>query len=213
MTNAQVTALHYGLIGFFALWTVILVPQLITHFARYGRPRLRSLVTTAAVLLYGCMTVAVVLLPLPSPGGKRLSQTVQLHPFQWIADILTELVKHDLSAAHWFTTLTFQQATMNVLLFVPLGVFARCLWRRGLFGTIALGFAASLLIEITQLTANFGTAPFVYRIFDIDDLMNNTFGAALGWLFGALLIALRAIPSTIDAQPTRRERVHLAEAR
>ena len=47
MTNAQVTALHYGLIGFFALWTVILVPQLITHFARYGRPRLRSLVTTA----------------------------------------------------------------------------------------------------------------------------------------------------------------------
>lgn len=213
MTNAQVTALQYGFLGFLALWSVCLVPQLIVQFARYGRPRARGLLTTAAVLLYATMALAVVLLPLPGPHTARLSQTVQLHPFQWIDDIHTELLKHGLSASHWITTLTFQQVAMNVLLFVPLGVFARLLWRRGIVGAGAIGLAASLLIEITQLTANFGTAPFVYRIFDVDDLMNNTFGAILGWIAGALLLTLVRRPSTIDAQPARRERVHLAQAR
>ena len=160
------------------------------------------------MLLYGCMTLAVVFLPLPGPGTRRLSQTVQLHPFQWIADIHTELLNH---GGTWFMTQTFQQACLNVLLFVPFGVFARILWRRGLTGTALIGFTASLLIEVTQLTANFGTAPYAYRIFDVDDLMNNTFGAVVGWVFGALLLTL--LRSPVDVQPARSERVHLAEAR
>lgn len=208
MTNAQLTALQYGFIAFLALWAVALVPQLITQLARYGGLRLRGLATTAAVLLYGCMTLAVVFLPLPGPSTRRLAQTVQLHPFQWIADIHTELLKH---GGPWFTTQTFQQACLNVLLFVPLGVFARILWRRGLTGTALIGFTASLFIEFAQLTANFGTAPHVYRIFDVDDLMNNTAGAIVGWVFGALLLTLRR--STVDVQPARRERVHLAQTR
>ena len=214
MTNAQVTALQYGLIGFLALWVVVLVPQLITQLARYGGLRPRGILTTAAVLFYGCMTLAVVLLPLPGPGTRRLDQTVQLHPFQWITDIHTELLKHGEPLSRWFMTQTFQQACLNVLLFVPLGVFARILWRRGLTGTVLIGFAASLLIEITQVTANFGTAPYVYRIFDVDDLMNNTLGAGVGWVAGALLLALvRGRRSTVDVQPARRERVHLAQTR
>ncbi|QRP46201.1 VanZ family protein [Amycolatopsis sp. FDAARGOS 1241] len=213
MTNAQVTALHYGLIGFLAVWGTILVPQLVLQLARYGRPRLRGLVTTAAVVFYACLALAVVLLPLPDADGRRLEQTVQLRPFQWIADIHTELVKHGLSAAHWFTTQTFQQAAMNVLLFVPLGVFARILWRRGLVGSLAVGATVSLAIEITQLTANFGTAPFAYRIFDVDDLINNTVGAGVGWIFGALLLALLAVPSAIHTHPARRERIDFAQTR
>jgi glycopeptide antibiotics resistance protein len=208
MTNAQVTALQYGFIGFLALWTVVLVPQLITQLARYGGLRVRGLLTTAAVLLYGCMTLAVVFLPLPGPGTRRLSQTVQLHPFQWITDIHTEVLKH---GSQWFMTQTFQQACLNVLLFVPLGVFARVLWRRGLIGTLLIGFTASLLIEITQLTANFGTAPYVYRIFDVDDLMNNASGAGVGWVFGALLLAV--LRSPVGVQPARSERVDFAETR
>jgi len=214
MTNAQVTALQDGFIGFLALWAVVLVPQLITQLARYGGLRPRGILTTAAVLLYGCMTLAVVLLPLPGPGTRRLTQTVQLHPFQWITDIHTELLKHGEPLSRWFLTQTFQQACLNVLLFVPLGVLARILWRRGLTGTFLIGFAASLLIEITQVTANFGTAPYVYRIFDVDDLVNNTLGAVVGWVFGALLLALvRGKRSTVGAQPARCERVDLAKAR
>jgi len=213
MTNAQVTAFTYGLIGFFAVWVTLLVPQLITHLARFGRVDLRRVGRTAAVTLYACLTLAVVFLPLPGPGTRRPGQTVQLHPFQWIEDIHTELLKHGLSASHALTTLTFQQVAMNVLLFVPLGLFARVLWKRGLIGTFLIGFTASLLIEITQLSANFGTAPFVYRIFDVDDLMNNTTGAVLGWLGGALFLALRKVPSVVGTQAVRSERIHLAHTR
>ncbi|QXV60797.1 VanZ family protein [Amycolatopsis sp. TNS106] len=215
MTNAQVTALQYGLIAFFALWATVLIPQLIVLHARHGRVRLRPVLTTAAVLLYTTMTLAVTFLPLPGPGFKRLSQTVQLNPFQWVSDIHTELLKHGLPMADWFTTQTFQQATMNVLLFVPLGFFARALWKRGLIGTTLIGLAASMLIEVTQLTANFGTAPYVYRIFDVDDLLNNTGGAMLGWIAGALLLSLvrKPAPSTVEVQPLRGERVDLAQVR
>ena len=193
---------------------MVLVPQLITQFARYGGLRPRGILTTAAVLLYGCMTLAVVLLPLPGPGARPPAQAVQPHPFQWITDIHTELLKHGEPLSRWFTTQTFQQVCLNILLFVPLGVFARLLWRRGLTGTVLIGFAASLLIEVTQVTANFGTAPYVYRIFDVDDLMNNTLGAGVGWVFGALLWALvRGRRSTVDVQPARRERVDLTQAR
>jgi glycopeptide antibiotics resistance protein len=213
MTNAQVTALAYGLIAFFAAWVTLLVPQLITHLARFGRVDLRRVARTAVVALYACLTLAVVFLPLPGPGTRHPSQTVQLHPFQWIEDIHTELLQHGLSASHALTTLTFQQVAMNVLLFVPLGWFARVLWKRGLIGTFLIGFTASLLIESTQLSANFGTAPFVYRIFDVDDLMNNTAGAILGWVAGALLLALRKVPSVVGPQVVRSERVHLTHTR
>src|SRR3981189_2537599 len=128
MTHAQVTALTYGLLAFIAVWATILIPQVILHLARFGRVDLRRVGTTAVVTLYACLTVAAVLLPLPCPNTKLPSQIVQLHPFQWIDDIHTELLKHGFPASHALTTLTFQQVAMNVLLFVPLGLFAPVLW-------------------------------------------------------------------------------------
>jgi glycopeptide antibiotics resistance protein len=213
MTYAQDTALTYGLLGFIAVWATILIPQVILHLARFGRVDLRRVGTTAAVTLYACLTVAVVLLPLPGADAKPPNQIVQLHPFQWIGDIHTELAKHGLSASHALTTLASQQVAMNALLFVPLGLFARILGERGLIGTTLIGFAASLLIETTQLTANFGPAPFAYRIFDVDDLMNNTAGAVLGWIAGALILTLCKTGSTVGTQPVRSERIDLAKAR
>jgi glycopeptide antibiotics resistance protein len=215
MTTAQASALQTGILGFLAIWGTLLVPQLITHLARFGRVDVRRVVVTGTVVLYACLALAVVFLPLPGPGARRLQQTVQLHPFQWVQDIGTELAKHGLSGAHALTTLTFQQVAMNVLLFVPLGLFARLLWRRGVVGATFLGFAVSFLVECVQITANFGTAPYVYRIFDVDDLLNNTAGAALGWIAAALYLALRsgARTSAGKAQPFRSERVHLTKAR
>lgn len=191
MTTAQATALQYGFLGFLAVWATLLVPQVLLHQARYGRVQPARVARTAVVTLYACLTLAVVLLPLPSAGDPHLSQNVQLVPLQWIADV----VRESQGAARptgALTTLAFEQLAMNVLLFVPLGIFARLLWRRRFAGAVAVGFGASALIEITQLTANFGTAPFAYRIFDVDDLMSNTTGAALGWILAALFALLRS---------------------
>lgn len=209
MTSAQVVALETGLLIFLALWATVLVPQLIIHRARFGRILPTRIATTAALLCYACLTLAVVLLPLPGPHSRRLTQTVQLVPFQWIADVRTDRVAPGLW--HSITTTAFEQMALNVLLFVPLGIAARLLWRRGLVGSTLIGFACSFAIELTQLTANWGTAPFQYRIFDVDDLITNTTGAALGWIVAAMLLALRA--SAVPVQTTRREWVHLTQAR
>jgi glycopeptide antibiotics resistance protein len=209
MTSAQVTALTTGLLAFFAIWATVLVPQLIMQRARFGRVVAGRVATTAAVLCYVCLALAVVFLPLPTPQTRPLAQTIQLVPFQWISEVRADAVGPGL--VHALTTTAFEQMALNVVLFVPLGIFARLLWRRGFVGTALLGFACSLLIEITQLTANWGTAPFQYRIFDVDDLITNTGGATLGWIAGALYLALRT--SAVRAQAGRSERVDLTEAR
>ncbi|KAA9161133.1 VanZ family protein [Amycolatopsis acidicola] len=214
MTTAQVTALRTGLLAFIAIWGTLLFPQLIVQWARFGRLVPRRIVSTAAVLGYACLALSMVFLPVPGPGTRQLAQTIQLVPFQWITDVRTDMTGSGLLSA--LTTTAFEQMALNVLLFVPLGLFARLLWRRGLIGTTLLGFVCALAIELTQLTANWGTAPFQYRIFDVDDLITNTTGAALGWIAGALFLALRASKapaSAVGAKASRGERIDLTETR
>lgn len=194
----------YGLLAFLVVWSVVLIPQLISHHAKFGRVYARRVVTSAAVTLYTCLAVAVVLLPLPAPGDARLTQTVQPVPFQWVADVATELDKYGLPHSQALFTQTFQQLAMNVLLFVPLGMFVVLLWRRGVRCATLTGLAASLAVEITQITAVFGTAPYVYRIFDVDDLMANTAGAALGGVGASLFLVLRRLMKA-DASTRTRE--------
>ena len=81
---------------------------------------------------------------------------------------------------------------LNVFLFVPLGMLARHLLRRGFATTVVIGFAVSLLIELTQLTGNWGLYPCAYRFFATADLITNTAGAAIG---AAIAPLLRLIPA------------------
>lgn len=204
MTSGQFTVLAYGLLAFLVVWGVVLVPQTISQLARFGVVHPRKLAITAAVVLYACLAFAFVFLPLPQAGDAAPAVTTQLTPFQWVADIHREL--SDGSASNPITAPAFKSFAMNVLLFTPLGLFARMLWRRGIVGATALGLLVSLAVELTQVTANFGTAPFVYRLFDVDDLMSNTVGALLGWLVAELLLTLRryrAVSSTDAARPSR----------
>lgn len=206
-----------GLLAFLAIWATVLIPQLIVQRARFGRIVVLRVVTTAAVLCYACLALAVVFLPLPGPRTTPLVQTIQLVPFQWITDVRADAIGPGLLDA--VSTTAFEQMALNVVLFVPLGIFVCVLWRRGFVGSTLLGFACSLAIEITQLTANWGTAPFQYRIFDVDDLITNTTGAALGWIAGALYLALRTsavgtkATGAVDTKAIGSERIDLTKTR
>ncbi|CAM4198881.1 VanZ family protein [Kibdelosporangium persicum] len=176
MTATQFTAIHFGLIGFAVVWPIVLLVL---------RGRVRPLVS-GAVTLYAMPALAVVFLPLPTATTPRLQQTIQLLPFQWVLDA----VGGDIMAV--------KQVFLNVLLFVPLGILARVMWQRTARQAVTLGFVASLTIEVTQLSGNFGTAPFVYRIFDVDDLMTNTFGSLIGWMFVNAIMRIR-VPERMSA--------------
>lgn len=61
----------------------------------------------------------------------------------------------------------------NVVIFVPVGIFAAYLWNFSLKRTAVFGFLISLTIESTQL--------LLPRTSDVDDLMLNTFGTVIGY--------------------------------
>lgn len=75
---------------------------------------------------------------------------------------------------------------LNVLLFVPLGVFLPLLWEafRAVKNTVLFGFGMSLTIELLQI--------FTYRATDVNDLITNTVGTLLGYTLAKIL--LRFLP-------------------
>lgn len=65
----------------------------------------------------------------------------------------------------------------NILIFMPFGflVPAMCRRLRGFFRVVLLGFELSLVVECVQLLTKTGS-------FDVDDLLLNTVGSAIGVL-------------------------------
>ncbi len=90
----------------------------------------------------------------------------------------------------------------NVLAFAPAGALAVPALRRGLLGGTLAGTAVSVVIEVVQLGLG--------RVFDVDDLLLNALGAALGaWCAVGVRAARarrRAAADGPDAGPGR-ERV------
>lgn len=65
---------------------------------------------------------------------------------------------------------------LNILLFVPLGVFLPMIWNQDLFTlkrTVMFGMGLSFMIEVSQL--------FTFRLTDIDDIITNVLGTVVGY--------------------------------
>lgn len=70
----------------------------------------------------------------------------------------------------------------NILMFVPYGILVYLLVKRfrKWYWMLGIGFASSLLIEITQYITKRG-------YFQIDDIFNNVLGMVIGYILGGLL--------------------------
>ena len=71
---------------------------------------------------------------------------------------------------------------LNVILFIPLGLFLPVLWERfrKLKYTLAFGFCTTLIIELLQL--------FAHRKTDINDIITNVAGTIVGFLIAKIII-------------------------
>ena len=68
----------------------------------------------------------------------------------------------------------FGETIMNVIIFVPLGIYAGILFERWIFGKkLFFFFLTSLIVEALQFILAVGA-------FDITDIINNTLGAIIG---------------------------------
>lgn len=147
-----------------------------------------------AFSLYFLCAYFVTWLPLPSAETlaklKPVSEFIQLIPFQSFFDIERQTLFRDLAII-----------LFNVALTMPLGYFFKELFHISLKKAVLAGFLVSLLYEVTQLTGLFFIYPRPYRIFDIDDLIINTFGAYFGYILAPIFSKL--LPRISDSKHQR----------
>ena len=119
--------------------------------------------TAAYIILILYLTALCFLVGFPSVTGIKIGWSYNFIPFYGMLNDITN-------------------SYLNVLLFIPLGIFVPCLWPeyRSMMKTVGLGLMTSLGIEILQI--------FTFRATDINDVITNVAGTMIGYLIGRLII-------------------------
>ncbi len=170
----------------FPLITVLfLLPCLLYQHRKYGRIIFFRIAAMYLFVFYLACMYFYIITPLPSFDyvlAHPLPMRVQLHPLAFLHELKEQASwvwygtgTVNISHSAWF------QIGGNIGLLFPFGIYMRYYFHRSLKQTIALSFLLSLFFELTQLSALYGIYPSPYRIFDINDLMFNTFGGLLGY--------------------------------
>ncbi|WP_109208827.1 MULTISPECIES: VanZ family protein [Microbacterium] len=185
---------------------LLFVPFVALSYRRRGGFGFGRFVLWGAALIYVMAVWTYTLLPLPDPDSIRCAG-VNFDVTAIADDIRGAIARRGTAAA---TDPAVLQLLLNVLLFVPLGLFLRVLGGRGIITAVVAGVVLSGFVELTQYTGVWGLYPCAYRVFDVDDLLTNTLGAVLGSLLGLLVPRRhRGSPRLPDAdlpQPVTRGR-------
>ncbi|MFB9904280.1 VanZ family protein [Allokutzneria oryzae] len=190
MLSSRVLPGVLAVIGGALLAVVLLAPFVYRSYRRRGELGLGSAVLAFGFLIYGFALVAYTLFPVPQiddawcAAHSALAQP-QLDPLRFLSDIAKEQRTPGLNGL--LVNPAVQQVVFNVALFMPLGAYLRHYFRRGVPVVVLTGAAVSLLIECTQLTGNWFLFACPYRLFDVDDLLANTLGTAIGLVFAPML--------------------------
>lgn len=176
------------------LLPLFFIPYVAWSYRHRGRLGYGHALIVASAVIYAVALWTYTILPLPDAASMDCSTggvAPRLTPFG-------SFDKVDWAANGWRDSM-LQQIIFNVIFFIPFGMLARHLapkvkpvW------IIVAGAGMSLLIELTQLTGIWGLYPCSYRLFDVDDLLANTLGAAIGVGLAPLL---RFIPGQEASPP------------
>lgn len=196
-------AIVFGIVAV-AIW----IPWLIYTYRKYGYLPLSVLVISFSFIFYSLAAFFLVILPLPATRDTCAMQApntqhYSLIPFKFIEDTLKGNwldIKNPATYVLLFKQPAFYQTFFNFLLLLPLGVYLRyylvekAYWWKA---TIVL-FCTTLFFEITQLTGIYGIYNCAYRLFDVDDLMMNTFGGVIGYFIAPAVLAVFPSKKTIE---------------
>ena len=188
-------------LGGTVLAALLVVPYIAWSYRKRGQLGLGHAALAFGLLVYALALWTYTLLPVPDTTPQWCAanavRSPQLDPLRFISDFRKDQVGTGLGAVLGNPALL--QVVFNVALFVPMGMFGRHMFGKGLPTVVAAGALTSLFIEVTQLTAVWGLFGCPYRLFDVDDLLANTAGAALGYGLAPLL---RLVPGQrISAAP------------
>lgn len=185
------TALSFGLS----------LPWLVWQFRRFGTPSPSRLLWYVVTVVYASAVVAYTLFPLPDLDHGFCTgrgRPIVTDPTEYFRAMAAQFRGKPLPLV--LTSWAMLQMVFNVLLFVPLGVIARRFLGWSAPATIAAGLGISVLVEATQYTANWFLMPCSYRLADVNDLLTNTTGAAIGVLLARAVPRFAARPEYLEAR-------------
>lgn len=141
------------------------------------------------VILFICYVSAVVSLTVIPSQRFSLNNTIPLTNYIPVLNSYKRYVMVTWFENHHGIKNFWQNFIGNIVLFMPLGVFLKVLFRKRLIAVVAIAFLSSFAIESIQYASRFFG---YYRHIDIDDVILNTFGAFSGYLGLVLLNRLIA---------------------
>ncbi len=186
MLSAYTLPIKFACLVFPVLAAFFTIPYAVYQYRKYGSLLVLRVVIVYSFILYMTCAYFLTMLPLPpiAEVARYTSPTMDLVPFHAWTNFWenTSLILSDPSTyLKAMKEQCFYEPFFNILLLVPLGVYLRYYFRRSWWQTILIGFLVSLSFELIQLSALFGIYPRPYRLFQVDDLINNTFGALVGF--------------------------------
>ena len=186
LISIKVALLFFPILAF-----LITVPYMILNYRKYGSiNKLRTLIFYSFIL-YLLTIYLLVVLPLPNPESIHTSykEMLNLVPFSFVLDFIKESPFVLSKPATWLMTLkhpTFYVPAFNVLMLIPFGMYLRYYFKCSFKKTVLLTALLSLFFELTQLSGLYFLYSGPYRLGDIDDIIQNTTGGAIGYVLGWL---------------------------
>lgn len=164
---------------------LITIPYILHQYHKYGSIYYVRVLIVYSFVLYLLTAYFLVILPLPTMEevANLTTARVQLVPFAFVGDFIRESSFQITQVSTYLKALTepcFYVVAYNVLLTLPFGLYLRYYFNCSRKKAVFLTFCLSLFFEVTQLTGLYFIYPRGYRLFDVDDLIVNTFGGMLG---------------------------------
>ena len=187
-----------------ALFTL---PYVMVQYHKYGSVSKYRTLIIYSFILYMLIAYFMVILPLPdfeSTVGNTIQDHLNLIPFRQIWLYWHDKVLSLETLKAYLKSMALWQLLFNILLTVPFGVYMHYYFRQSLKRTVLFSFLLSLFYETSQLTALFGIYPGPYRLADVEDLICNTMGGAIGFQFAYLFNIM--LPSRAEIDEYCRER-------
>lgn len=199
--HAWIDNIHTSLILGGALFLLLFFPGLMWQYRRHGRPTTGRMIGWLMVCVYAMALFVYTFVPLPDDGVAWCAANHighNFHPFQFVSDIRRDTA--GMSLLQTIESFTFLQVFFNVVLFIPFGAFVRRYFGRSIPASIGLGFLTTVFIETSQYTGIFGIYPCSIRVGDVDDVIMNTLGAAIGAILAPALLWWLEDPRALTAR-------------
>ena len=195
--------IFYAILIFPLFAILFTLPYIVFEYRKFGSISILRTAIVYSFILYLITMYFLVILPLPSIQEVANLKTpmMQLKPFAFIEDIITKTSFTITNPSTYIKALLEPSVTnvlLNILMFIPLGVYLRYYFKWNTKKTIILSFFMSLFFECTQLSGLYGIYPRPYRLFDIDDLIVNTLGGYVGYVVTPYICFFLPSKETID---------------